>query len=296
MPILIGLVFLLVIFIFWQNNRQTSAISEEAYATTDSSQQDSLGEDRVRFARLKSFIQANTNASVDTTSLDSQINTIIASNPDIVISVAIKDLRTGSVHNYGNQGAMTGASVTKVLTAVDYLKEVELGNKSLSTILENGYTAGYNIEQMIVVSDNDAWHALNNALTYSQMQSYAESIGLSSYYYIENLISASDVTKMLGDLYQRKLINEANTQTLLSYMERANFRHLIIPAIPEDDNVYHKAGWLHPHLNDSTIISNEEQAIALTIFTDSITSYDEARIASIMQSITSPTLETFGLN
>ncbi len=291
----LGLLLILFIAIVLRSQNSSAAISETAYAPTDSSENDSLGSDRVNLARLKSFIHTNSNAPVDTTSLDNQISAIISSNPDIIISVAIKDLNTGSIHNYGNQDAMTGASVTKVLTATDYLKQVELGHKSLNTVLADGNTAQYDIEQMIVVSDNNAWHALNDSLTYSQMQSYAQSIGLSSYYYVDNTISTADVTKLLGDLYQRQLINESNTQLLLSYMERANFRDLIIPAVPEHDTVYHKAGWLYSYLNDATIITNADHAIALTIFTDSITNYDKARISSIMQSITTPTLTTFGL-
>jgi len=280
-------------------NRDTSSaamISELAYTPTDESAEDGLSADRVNGTRLKQFVKTLLSQPVDTTELDSQIATILNNNSDIYISVAIKDLRSGSVHNYGKQEAMTAASVTKVLTAVDFMKEVELGHKSLEMILANGYSAQENIEQMIVYSDNNAWHTLNNSLTYSQMQSYAESIGLLSYNYVDNSISAADITRLLADTYQRKLINESNTQLLLSYMERANFRDLIVPAVPEFDTVYHKAGWLESHLNDATIITNGNHAIVLTIFTDSITSYDKARISAVMQQITTPTLATFRLD
>jgi beta-lactamase class A len=292
----LGLLLFIIIIVGLYNQRNTAAISDQAYAPTDSTEQDSLSPERVNFARLKAFVHANQNAPIDTTGLDKQINDIIATNSDIVISVAIKDLNTGATHNYGNQDAMTAASVTKVLTAVDYLKEVELGHKSLDTVLNDGNTAKYDIEQMIVVSDNNAWHALNDSLTYTQMQAYAQSVGLSTYYYVDNTINTADITKLLSDLYQRHLINETNTQLLLSYMERANFRDLIIPAVPEHDSVYHKAGWLYSYLNDATIITNTDRAIVLTIFSDSITNYDKTRIAAIMQSITTPTLVTFKLN
>ncbi len=263
---------------------------------TDSSANDQQDESKVNFARLKAFIKKIQSQPVNTTSLDSQINQIISANKDITFGVSISYLNTGQLHNYGSSQAMTAASVTKVLTAVDYYKQVELGHKSLDTIMPNGKTAQYNIEQMIVVSENTAWHLLNEALTYEQLQQYAHSIGLTSYSYVDNTISAIDETKLLTDMYQRKLINEAHAEQLLAYMERANYRDLVIPAVPATDTIYHKAGEYSGYLHDATIITNVDNTIVLTIFTKSTGSYSKSRVASLMQQITTPTLETFHLN
>lgn len=263
---------------------------------TDSSAGDEQDESKVDFSRLKEFVKKIQDRPTDTATLDSEINQIINANKDITFSISIQYLNTGQIHNYGATGAMTAASVTKVLTAVDYYKQVELGRKKLDTLMSNGQTAQRNIEQMIVVSDNDAWHTLNEDLTYQQLQQYAKSIGLTSYYYADNVISAGDTTKLLADTYERKLINETNTQRLLAYMQRANYRDLVIPAVPETDIVYHKAGEYNGYLHDATIITNPTNAIALTIFTRSLKGYDKSHVASLMQQITTPTLETFGLN
>ena len=280
----------------YQIEAEAQISSSAAYAPTDESVNDALSADQVNGERLKLIAASRASKPIDTTILDSQINAIITANSDIHISVAIKDLNSDSIHNYGFLEPMTAASVNKVLTAVDFMNEVELGNKSLDMIMSDGNTAQYDIEQMIVYSDNDSWHVLNDSLTYQQMQAYANSIGLSSYYYGNNTISSADVTKLLGDTYQRKLIDEAHTQLLLGYMERANYRGGIIPAVPTIDTVYHKAGIYNPSLNDAAIITNGTQTIVLTIFTDSLTSYNSSRIASIMQQITTPTLITFGLH
>ncbi|MBX4201843.1 hypothetical protein KW803_03045, partial [Candidatus Saccharibacteria bacterium] len=66
--ILIGLVILFTasILISSYHQNQAAAISEQAYAPTDSSEQDSLSSDRVNFARLKAFVNASKNAPVDT--------------------------------------------------------------------------------------------------------------------------------------------------------------------------------------------------------------------------------------
>lgn len=297
--IIVGVVALVALAVYayrYQTDDSKSQVQTAAYQPTDSSEKDALSADKVNGERLKSFITAKASEPVDTTALSDQINTIIATNSDIHISVAIKDINSDSVYNYGHLEPMTAASVNKVLTAVDFLHEVELGNKTLDMIMADGNTAQYDIEQMIVYSDNDSWHVLNDSLTYPQMQAYAESIGLSSYYYVDNTISTPDVTKLLADTYQRKLINDAHAQLLLGYMERANYRGGIIPAVPEFDTVYHKAGVYNPALNDAAIITNGQRTVVLTIFTDSIYSYNSARIASIMQQITTPTLQTFHLS
>jgi len=249
---------------------------------TDSTAQDQQDESKVNLARLKEFISKIQDKPLDTTSLDAAINQIINDNKDIAFGVSINYINNGQILNYGNTSAMTAASITKVLTAADYYKQVELGHKSLDTIMANGKSAQFNIEQMIVVSNNDSWHLLNEDLTYEQMQQYAGSIGLTSYNYIDNTISPSDTTKLLSDMYQRLLINEANTQQLLSYMERANYRDLIIPAVPATDTVYHKAGEYNGYLHDTTIITNSVDTIVLTIFTRTTQSYDKSRVATLM--------------
>ncbi len=289
-----------------QSQKNKSAAAEQAGTTSqhykfelaanESSKEDQLGTDAVNLERLRQrFLKADT-AKVNTAQLDAEINSIIDHNPYIIFGISIKDLGTGISYDYGNKTAMTAASVTKVLTAVDYLKQVELGKRSLSTTMSNGYSAQYNIEQMIVVSNNDAWHILNENLGYTQMQDYAHSIGLTSYDYTNNTISSSHTAKLLSDLYQRKLINESNAQLLLSYMERANYRDLIIPAVPDHDTVYHKAGEYLVNLNDAAIITNGSDTVVLSIFTESTTTYDKTLVSSLIQDITAPVITTFHLD
>ncbi len=295
----VGLLFLLATVLFAsydQANAETDYSTTQNYTPTDSALQDSLPQEQVNTERLKKITDSRQSQLVDDTQLASQINAIISANMDVIFGVSIQDLKTGTTYSYGSSEAFTAASVTKVLTAVDYLKEVELGHKSLDDIMPDGTTAQYSMEQMIVVSDNDAWHYLNDDLGYSQLQAYAESIGLSSYYYGDNVIASLDVTKLLNGLYLRQYINEEHTQLLLSYMERANYRDLVIPAVPETDTVYHKAGEYAGNLHDATIITNSDHTIVLTIMTYSTYSYSKSRIASIMQQITTPVLQTFQLD
>jgi len=300
--ILIGAALVVVAALFIIANNQSEAAaptevsSSPTYQPVDSAAHDEQPASAVDGSRLKQFIESKQTPAIDASNLANQINSIMAANPDIIFGVSIKYLNDGTTYNYGDQEPFTAASTTKVLTATDYLKQVELGNRSLDQVMPDGNTAQYDLEQMIIVSDNNAWHVLNENLGYTQLQDYAVSIGLNSYYYGDNVINVADMTKLLADMYQRLLINEDHTQLLLSYMERANYRDLIIPAVPEHDTVYHKAGEYAGNLHDATIITNSTHTIVLTIFSASLESYSKSRVAGLMQQMTTPTLQTFYLN
>jgi len=302
--VLLAATAIILVFDYQQSRGADSAATTKAdtahyifeLAEDESAQQDSLNADSVNKERLRQRIIDRNAQSVDTAQLDAAINAVISQNADITFGVSVKDLSTGLMYNYGNEEPMTAASVTKVLTAVYYLHQVELGNRSLDTVMANGYTAQYNIEQMIVVSNNDTWHTLNDNLGYANMQNYAHSIGLTSYSYADNTISSVHTAQLFADLYERKLINEANTQLLLSYMERANYRDLIIPAVPPHDTVYHKAGEYLVNLNDAAIITNGTKTIVLSIYTESTLYYDKPRVSALMQQITAPTITVFHLD
>lgn len=191
---------------------------------------------------------------------------------------------------------MTAASVSKILTAADFLQEVEKGQQTLSETLDDGNTASYDIQQMIVVSDDDSWEELNEQLTYPQMQSYADSIGVNSYQWQNNTLSAYDTANMLTKLWERKLLNATNTNLILGYMKQANYRQYIVPAVPTYDTIYHKIGLDDDDVNDAAIITNGKTTISLVIFTDGNGIYDWTNRATLMQQITKDFLAYYGLN
>jgi beta-lactamase class A len=234
---------------------------------------------------------------VATAQFNNEINTIIKNNSSVDFGISVKDLSTGSQLNYGDTSSMTSASVSKILTATDFLDQVEQGNESLGETLEDGNTASYDLQQMITVSDDNAWESLNDDLGYSQIQSYANNqLGLSSYDADQNTLSSSDTANLLAQLYQGKLLNQSDTQLLLSYMETANYRTFIIPAVPSSDTVYHKVGEYGNEINDAAIITNGKQTIVLSIYTNSDNSVSNDQIANLMQEITKDSLSYYQLN
>jgi hypothetical protein len=228
--------------------------------------------------------------------LNSSINSIIQSNPNITFGISIENLNDNTQLNYGEIGPMTSASVSKVLTATDFLKRVELGEESINEILDDGNTASADINSMITVSDDSAWGALNDEISYSQLQDYGGQLGLSSYDAQTNSLSPSDTAKLFSKLYEGKLLNAAHTKLVLSYMLKANYRLFIIPAVPGSDTVYHKVGELDDDVNDAAIITNGKQTIVLSIYTDGNGTYDWPSRAILMQQITTAALDYYKLN
>lgn len=226
------------------------------------------------------------------------VNQVISSNPQVTFEVATDDLDDGSQLNFGQSTStpMLAGSTSKVLTAVDFLNQTENGDESLSETLEDGNIASSDIQSMIVVSNDTSWQSLNDELSYDQISDYAESIGANSYIANSNSLSARDMTDIMGKLYDGKLLDQDNTNTLLSYLKQANYRNYILPAVPNTDTVYHKIGLFNDSVNDTAIITNGRQSIALTIYTNGNGTYNWQERATMMQDITKPILVYYGLS
>lgn len=228
--------------------------------------------------------------------MEAAVNKVIQANSNITFEVAVTDMNTGGQLNFGGSSPMTAASVSKILTATDFLKEAEQGDQSMAETLDDGNTASYDLQQLIVVSSDSAWTALDNKLTAVQLQNYAQSLGVTSFNYQNNTLSARDTANLMTLLYQGKLLNSSDTELLLSYLAQANYRIYILPAIPSSDTVYHKIGLYNDNVNDATIITNGKQTISLVIFTNGNGAYNWPNRALMMQAITKPILSYYQLN
>ena len=209
----------------------------------------------------KPKITAEPLSSTTWTTLDQRVNAVIAENPTIDISVAVIDIKTSTRANYGIQNNFAGASTTKVLTAVAYLSDVEKGKCSLTADGRN------QLRLMINRSDNTAWDTLNKKVGYNNLNIYAQSIGLSSYNWNGNIITASDEAILLEKLYSRKLLSEENTKLLLSYMQNTNNEDMIPAVTPAGATIWHKYGQLEDRLHDVAIIEHKQRPLALAIYT-----------------------------
>lgn len=229
---------------------------------------------------------------VDEAALQRELAPIIAGNPSLDISISLVDLQTGKSYHYGESGSYTAASISKLITATAYLNQVELGQATLDDDI-SGQPARSRLQKLIIESDNDAWHDLNQHLTNAGLQSYARSIGINSYNADLNTLTSDDVALLLNKLCSQKLLNSSHTRFLLDLMKQANMRNFIVAAIPEDVEVYHKVGYLQDRLHDAAVIKKKERAYVLVIFSKTNGSYNFTRGASLAKSITEVTLQSF---
>jgi beta-lactamase class A len=204
---------------------------------------------------------------IDEAALATAINAIIAKNPGLDIGVSVHDLSNNKSYDYGVENPFVGASVSKLLSATLFLKEVENGKYKLTQQIGDK-TAEAQIQAMVAKSDNDAWHAINDELGHPALKTYADSIGLTSYDPEKNTITSANVGVLLHKLYKRELLNDGHTRILLASMkqdaEEIQFiRNYIDPSIV----VYHKAGWLNDRAHDTAIIENGDRPFVLVIFT-----------------------------
>ncbi|MFH5878798.1 serine hydrolase [Arthrobacter sp. NA-172] len=200
-----------------------------------------------------------------TPALDSEINGIINANSQYQIGVTLIDLSNGSNHQYGVQAPFEAASTAKVLAAAAYYHLVETGAASLDDPLGQ-YTAGFQIREMIQDSDNDSWSLIMEAEGYSELQAYAESIGV-SYDPMNNTLTPGEMASVLAQLYTGKLLNQQDTAQLLSYMQNTNYETLIPAAVPAGINVYHKYGLLDDELHDASILTKGTSSYVFVVYT-----------------------------
>lgn len=228
--------------------------------------------------------------------MDSQIQQILNANPTIDISITAMDLHSGQTESYGPAVPYEAASVGKLITAGAFYKAVETGRESMGQTLEDGDSASAAMQKMIVDSDNTAWQSLNDELGDAAITDYAASIGIPNYTHEDNLLTTTQIAGLLQKLYRGELVDKTHTSQLLGYMHQANESQYILPAVPVDATVYHKAGLLDDRVHDAAIITNPSHAVAIVIFTNGHGSYDFPGRASTMQRITTTILDTYGVH
>ena len=222
-----------------------------------------------------------------TTLLTQQINGLIASSPQLSLSIATvssqQDLRT-----YGESTTFDGASTGKLLTAADYLHRVDQGRASLNQSI-GGQSARSLLQAMLVDSDDNAWETLNDYLTHREMLDYASDIGFTNYDPATNTFTARDVAVLLQKLYNGNLLSATSRGVMLGYLSQANYRSYIVPAVAKNNQVYHKVGINNDAVNDAAIITSGKDWLVLVVFSDGHDTYNWLQRAHLMQSITRDT-------
>lgn len=213
---------------------------------------------------------AETKTAQSSTSLQSQLDSIVKEYGNLEVSVAAMDTSDNTYVTSGETAAFKAASITKVISACAYMHQVELGNASLATVIE-GSAAQNLLQRMLTNSDNAAWAAINAYLGKDTIQTYANSLGLTSFDAYGNIITAHDQALFLSKFAKQALLNGTHTSLLKSFMQNTNNDELIPASVPNGAVVYHKYGYLDGYLHDSAIITYRGKTYTLVILTKSST-------------------------
>lgn len=254
----------------------------------------SPADDEIASAQPESKPEPEPPQSLDYTAMDTTIQGVIAANPGMDIGVATVDILTGDTKTYGVEVPFVAASTAKLLTAISFLHDVEQGKHSLQETV-SGRTAEAALEALIVDSDNQTWHELNEAvMSHDELAAYARTIGFTNYDPDLNTVTPSSLATLLSNLYQKRLLNEEHTALLLSYMARAKEVDYIISTAPAGTKVYHKPGYLSDRMHDAAILDNGSRPYVLIIFTKSRTAvYDTVAGKAVFTQIAQATYDTF---
>lgn len=207
----------------------------------------------------------------------------------------------------GSDRAFTGASTTKILTAVAVLSRVDRGDLRLDSVayelrpkVEQAEDDGLDEEReatatamptpepkkvsieealrlMVNRSDNIAWEHLINLVGSKNLQKYANGLGMKEYSSRNNEVSPRDLAVLLQKLYRGELLSESSTKLLLAHMQQTNEEQMISEAITNAGEVYHKYGWFGAYLHDVAIVDNHGQPVVVVIMTEGFKDHQEGK-------------------
>jgi beta-lactamase class A len=120
---------------------------------------------------------------------------------------------------------------------------------------------------MINSSKNDSWLLLMQVIGFPRLTEYAAAIGI-NYDPTRNLLTPMEMAILLMKLYSGDLISAEHAAELLGYMQQTNYEELIPPAGPAGLTVYHKYGIVYGYMHDVAVLTSDDAAYSLVIYTD----------------------------
>lgn len=173
-----------------------------------------------------------------------------------VYGFRVVDLTTGFSYGVNDTETYTAASLMKLpIIALTYNKEP---GKYLDLIAS-----------MAQHSDNGAYNTIRKTVfTDDEINSYIKELGLAQTDYVNNLMSPADVAKYFTDLWNDKIISQANKEQLLTLLTKTDFENWLAGGIT-DVRVAHKYGREVNVVNDAGIVYAEKPFV-LVIMTKGI--------------------------
>jgi beta-lactamase class A len=214
-------------------------------------------------------------------------------------SVYVENLSTGETVTVNDHMSIS-ASLIKLFVAGKYESMVESGE------LEATETNETNLKNMISISDNDAWTALETAIGmgsyrtgYQSVTQWARDNGYSSTgrQILEdgtwdaengnNYTSVSDVGKVLEAIYNGTYVSADASARILELMEDQYWTEKIPAGVPDGVITANKTGELDTVQNDSAIVYGDTCDYVLVVMSQDITDTETAisQIVSISSAV-----------
>lgn len=129
-------------------------------------------------------------------------------------------------------------------------------------------TAGVAIEQMIIVSDNDAAYLLTSRVGIDEIDNFLKKYGLKNSSIAQPPVTtAQDIASLFEKLYKGEIIDRDNSDKMLELLVRQRLNNRIPKNLPENVKVAHKTGEIDTFKHDAGIVFGKKPYI-LVVLTD----------------------------
>lgn len=204
-------------------------------------------------------------------------------------TVAARDVQAGETYDFGNDKTYDAASTMKLLFAAYLYQQASEGNIDLDTAITipSGQIQRYGTgtiqnspgpyrftyrelaQLMMEKSDNTAAFVLSNKLGTEDLQSFAESLGLSRTSVERNTTTAKDLLKIVEAIQKGTFASPELTAELKSILDDSDFEDRLPAKLPEGAKVYHKTGdAFGGGLHDVGFVEYRGHTYAVAILTD----------------------------
>lgn len=129
-------------------------------------------------------------------------------------------------------------------------------------------TAGNAIEQMIIVSDNDAAYLLTSRVGIAEIENFLKKYNFKNSSIAQPPVtSAKDIADFFEKLYNGEIIDRDSSDKMLELLKRQRLNDRIPKNLPENVKVAHKTGELDTFKHDAGIVFGKKPYI-LVVLTD----------------------------
>ncbi len=216
-------------------------------------------------------------------------------SPGTGISVAIFDLNNDEFFGLNENDIQHAASVSKILTAVYALDQVEKGKTTLAEPM-GAYVIETQIQYLINQSSQDSWDLLDAKFKPEDQNAYAKTLGLTSIDVRrgKNLMSAKDVATLMQKLADGEILTQIHRDKLFSYMQKTESEDFFSPTFKiHGVNFYHKTGKYLGEGHDAAIVKHQKNPFVLIVFTNNNTNTNLIGRGAVMTKVAETVYDYF---